>query len=275
MLALRYLNPKRTHLSPITLTSLLGVAVGVMVLIVVLAVMAGFEREVKSRLLGFAPHVELEYKPDGPDEAPVLIHDWREITKLVEKVDEVQEAYAQLRDFTILEMADMFYPVEYRAIDTSNERQMEALEDLIDKEKYDGGTAAMGLDEKAVVAETTAKQFRLRVGDVIMLHSARNLQQLAKAWKITDRELVAVEYAAMFAEIRKDLRTKMTVEETREGFDFEDLKKIYYAIDGLQRENIRPAERLILTGILTVLDSGEKNATEDRRLLPPGSVAKV
>ena len=275
MLALRYLNPKRTHLSPITLTSLLGVAVGVVVLIVVLAVMAGFEREVKSRLLGFAPHVKLEYKPDGPDEAPVLIHDWREITKLVEKVDEVQEAYAQLRDFTILEMADMFYPVEYRAIDTSNERQMEALEDLIDKEKYDGGTAAMGLDEKAVVAETTAKQFRLRVGDVIMLHSARNLQQLAKAWKITDRELVAVEYAAMFAEIRKDLRTKMTVEETREGFDFEDLKKIYYAIDDLQRENIRPAERSILIGILTVLDSGEKNATEDRRLLPPGSVEKV
>ena len=30
-----------------------------MVLIVVLAVMAGFEREVKSRLLGFSPHIEL------------------------------------------------------------------------------------------------------------------------------------------------------------------------------------------------------------------------
>ena len=58
-LALRYLNPKRTYFSLITLVCLLGVAVGVMVLIVVLAVMAGFEREVKSRLLGFSPHIEL------------------------------------------------------------------------------------------------------------------------------------------------------------------------------------------------------------------------
>ena len=186
-----------------------------MVLIVVLAVMAGFEREVKSRLLGFSPHVELQMMGV---EGPELIYEWREITERVEKIEGVEEAYAQLRDFTILEMSDLFYPVEYRAIDTSNERQMASLEGLIMKKKY-GGTADMGLDEKAVVAESTAVQFGIRVGDKILLHSARNLQQMAKAWKITDRPLIAEEFVEEIGQIRQDLRTKMTVEATQEGFD--------------------------------------------------------
>ncbi len=246
-------------------------AVGVLVLIVVLAVMAGFEREVKKRLLGFSPHVELQYLPGGQ---PFLIENWTEITELVEKVDGVEEAYAQLRDFTVLEMEGQFYPVEYRAIDTGNKRQMAALEDLIMKEKY-GGNADLGLDEKAVVAETTAKQFGISVGDTIKLHSPRNLEELARSRDITDRDLVAVEFGEMFAQLRKDLRSKMTVEATQEGFDFPDLEKIYYAIDGVQRENIRPSEREILNGILEILNSGVENEAGNRRLLRPGSVEKV
>lgn len=270
-MALRYLNPKRTHLSPITLTSLLGVAVGVLVLIVVLAVMAGFEREVKKRLLGFSPHVQLQFAPGGQ---PMIIEDWNSVTEAVEQVEGVQEAYAQLRDFTLLEMAGMVYPVEYRAIDTTNPDQMLALESLIMKNKY-GGTAEMGLEEKAVVAETTAKQFGIAVGSRIQLHSARNLQQLADAWKITDRDMVAVEFGEMFGQIRLDLRSKMTVEAGLEGFAFTDLERIYYAIDGVQQENIRPAEREVLIEILTILNSGDPNQGGDRRLLPPGSVDKV
>ena len=43
-LALRYLKPKRTYVSIITLISVIGVALGVTVLIVVIAVMTGFEK---------------------------------------------------------------------------------------------------------------------------------------------------------------------------------------------------------------------------------------
>ena len=244
---------------------------GVMVLIVVLAVMAGFEREVKSRLLGFSPHVELEYVTL---EGTQLIYEWRETKEEVEKIEGVEEAYAQLRDFTILEMSDLFYPVEYRAIDTTNEKQMAALEDLVLKDKY-GGTADMGLDEKAVVAESTAKQFGIRVGDKILLHSARNLQQLAEAWKITDRELVGVEHAEAFAEIRNDLRTKMMVEATQEAFDFPLLSGIYDFLDGIRGERIRDSELDVLNEILIILQEGEKNESGERFLLPAGSVEKV
>jgi lipoprotein-releasing system permease protein len=57
MLALRYLRPKRTFVSVITLIAIVGVTLGVTVLIVVIAVMTGFGEQLRERLLGFVPHV--------------------------------------------------------------------------------------------------------------------------------------------------------------------------------------------------------------------------
>jgi len=57
MLALRYLRPKRTFVSVITLIAVVGVTLGVTVLIVVIAVMTGFGEQLRERLLGFNPHL--------------------------------------------------------------------------------------------------------------------------------------------------------------------------------------------------------------------------
>ncbi len=142
-LALRYLNPLRSHVSAITLISLLGVAVGVMVLIVVLGVMGGFEREIKSRILGFTPHVVLRYVPRGMESGPAP---WREVSKLMEKVDGVEEAYAFIQDNVIVDFNGRQANSSFRAIDTENEKQIAALERLLE-EKY-GGSADMGLSAK-------------------------------------------------------------------------------------------------------------------------------
>ncbi len=56
MLALRYLNPLRNAFSIITLICLLGVSLGVMVLIVVLSVMEGLQRDMADKVLTFTPH---------------------------------------------------------------------------------------------------------------------------------------------------------------------------------------------------------------------------
>lgn len=58
-LSLRYLKSRRrqTFISLITVISMGGVAVGVMVLIVVLAVMSGFETSLKEKLLGINSHI--------------------------------------------------------------------------------------------------------------------------------------------------------------------------------------------------------------------------
>ncbi len=57
----RYLRAKQKHafISLITVLSISGVTVGVMALIVVIAVMAGFEADLKSRILGVESHVVL------------------------------------------------------------------------------------------------------------------------------------------------------------------------------------------------------------------------
>ena len=59
-LALRYLKPKRTYVSIITLISVIGVALGVTVLIVVIAVMTGFEKRLEQINLGFEPHLMVQ-----------------------------------------------------------------------------------------------------------------------------------------------------------------------------------------------------------------------
>ncbi len=50
-LAMRYLKPRRTFVSIITLISILGVTLGIAVMIVVISVMTGFDRDLKAKVL--------------------------------------------------------------------------------------------------------------------------------------------------------------------------------------------------------------------------------
>jgi lipoprotein-releasing system permease protein len=56
-LALRYLRPRRTFVSIITVLSFLGVLIGVCVLIAVLSVMAGFQQTITNNIIGFNAHI--------------------------------------------------------------------------------------------------------------------------------------------------------------------------------------------------------------------------
>src|SRR5712691_5140679 len=63
-LALRYLRPKRTFVSVITLISVIGVTLGVAVLIIVISVMSGFDRQLRDKILGFNAHLKV-FKTDS------------------------------------------------------------------------------------------------------------------------------------------------------------------------------------------------------------------
>jgi len=65
MLALRYLRPKRTYVSVITLISIVGVMLGVSVLIIVISVMSGFDRQLREKIIGFNAHLRIESR-EGP-----------------------------------------------------------------------------------------------------------------------------------------------------------------------------------------------------------------
>lgn len=73
-IAMKHLLKGRRHgfVSLISAISVLGVAVGVMALIVVLAVMSGFDRELKRKIVGVQPHIRLE-KIGGIDNRDAVI----------------------------------------------------------------------------------------------------------------------------------------------------------------------------------------------------------
>ncbi len=73
MLALRYLRPKRTFVSVITLIAVIGVALGVTVLIVVIAVMTGFGEQLRERLLGFHPHLTVHEAGQNLQDYPRIV----------------------------------------------------------------------------------------------------------------------------------------------------------------------------------------------------------
>src|SRR5262245_30503017 len=58
-LALRYLRPRRTFVSVITLISVMGVALGVAVLLIVISVMSGFDKQLRDTVFGFTSHLHV------------------------------------------------------------------------------------------------------------------------------------------------------------------------------------------------------------------------
>jgi len=83
----RYLRASRKEafISLIALISVGGVTVGVMALIVVIAVMTGFEKDLKARILGITSHVVVMRHGQG-------ISDYRSILAKVETVQDVEGA---------------------------------------------------------------------------------------------------------------------------------------------------------------------------------------
>ena len=71
-LALRFLRPRRTFVSIITVLSWLGVVAGVLVLIVVQSVMRGFEDELTRKVIGFQSHLTVTGAGPLRDVGPLL-----------------------------------------------------------------------------------------------------------------------------------------------------------------------------------------------------------
>ena len=93
----RYLRTrqKRAFISLSTVLSIAGVTVGVMALIVVIAVMAGFETDLKSRIMGIRPHVEITRKQGG-------FTDYPQVLSTVKSIAGVETASAYIKTQVVL-----------------------------------------------------------------------------------------------------------------------------------------------------------------------------
>ena len=82
-LGLRYTRAERSNrfISLISLISMVGLTLGVAVLITVLSVMNGFDRELKTRILGMVPQATVS--------SGEIISDWKGLADKIEKDPEV------------------------------------------------------------------------------------------------------------------------------------------------------------------------------------------
>jgi len=112
-IGLRYLKAKRkqTFISIITVISIAGVMVGVMALIVVLAVMSGFEKTLKEKILGTQAHLHLlKATQEGLDQ-------YQEVTKRVEETKGVVSAAPFIISQVMLSSESNVFGVVLKGID--------------------------------------------------------------------------------------------------------------------------------------------------------------
>jgi lipoprotein-releasing system permease protein len=268
MLAWRYLNPRRASLSWISLISLGGVTLGVLVLVVVLAVMAGLEREIKSRLLGFTPHLLLEYAPGIG--GPVAAENWREISDLAEGLETVEAATPYIQDNVVFDFEGFQRPMFFRAVDTQDAGQMAGIEEMLDLENFPDGSADLGLDNRAVVSSIVAKQFRLIPGDVVRLYSTRNFREVMSAYKTTERPPVREEFEQQLGNLRELLADEdwQRSDDGEESVAREKLVPAYEAVMAIYDEQIRTPEKDVVLDMIMLLEAGGWNDEETRRNYP-------
>ncbi len=191
MLAVRYLNPLRTMFSIITLICLGGVALGVMVLIVVLSVMEGLQREMESRVLAFAPHYVVSHD-DGTrrvcldDEQS----DWPALLEAMRSIPGVAAAYPQLESDAFAQSDVGRKTVHFVALEPHNEGQVSGLVPMLREGTFDFGE---GLDQECVVSAPLAQALGLTIGSQLHLTPVGSLDEVAEIYSMIQNPLVTHE----------------------------------------------------------------------------------
>ena len=173
-IALRYLRPKRTFLSVITLISITGVVLGVAVLIVVISVFTGFERQIEAKIIGF--DATMLVNANGPGPAGGFIKDWRELLKTIEKVPGVVAAAPMMEGPVVAEShangQNLRMTPLIRGLEPSLANKVANFESMIVDGKMDleGDTCVIGSD--------LAANLQISVGDTLTLYSPGNINNI-------------------------------------------------------------------------------------------------
>ncbi|MEY2480955.1 MAG: lipoprotein-releasing system permease protein [Verrucomicrobiota bacterium] len=163
-LALRYLKPKRTFVSIITLISVLGVTLGVTVLILVIAVMTGFDRELRQKVIDFDAHILVTTRD--------ILRDWRPLESKIDSTPGVVATAPYIQGPVIVEFQNHRLAPMMRAIDPAQEEKVIPLRKFIKK-----GTLDLE-GESTVLGVELARQLQIDVGDKLTVYSPGNLGEI-------------------------------------------------------------------------------------------------
>jgi len=168
-IGLRYLRAKRKSamISIITFLSMAGVAVGVMALIIVLAVMTGFEEDLKEKILGTNAHIVVLKSGDG-------IADYASLMERLKKIKGVEAATPFIYNQVMISTGRNVSGVVLRGIDPQTDAQVTNLASTIKEGKLsdlDRQSLRRNRKEPAlpglIVGKELAKNLGLFLGDPV------------------------------------------------------------------------------------------------------------
>jgi len=169
----RYLRAKQKQafISLITILSIAGVAVGVMALIVVIAVMSGFESDLKTRILSGQAHVIL-MRYGGP------FAEYRSIIDKLGSIEGVEAATPFVYTQVMLRSSSGVSGAVLRGIDPGSAgRVIKTLDRMhLKKEPVEkGGALADGRSPGIILGKELAKNLGVMEGDPVYLISPRGM----------------------------------------------------------------------------------------------------
>ena len=169
----RYLRAKQkeTFISLITMLSIAGVTVGVMALIVVIAVMAGFESDLKNRILGIESHVVI-MRHGSP------FSDYHKILGQVVNTNGVEAATPFIYTQIMLRSSSGVSGAVLRGVDPESAgsviKVLESSALLNIKEMYRGKDTT-GSVPGVILGKELARNLGLGMGDAVYLISSRGM----------------------------------------------------------------------------------------------------
>lgn len=161
-IGLRYTRAKRRNqfISFISAFSLIGMALGVMALIVVLSVMNGFDREMKGRILSVIPHGFIDQQPS--------VKDWRVLAERVDKEPGVLASAPYIQSSAMVTYAGGVEAIELHGIDPAVEEKVS----VVDQHMIVGDMARLEPGEYGIVmGRILASRLLLAPGDKIRVTS--------------------------------------------------------------------------------------------------------
>lgn len=170
LLARRYLRPKRTFVSVITLISIIGVMLGVAVLIIVLSVMSGFDKELRDKILGFKGHLKVtHYRSNMRDQAEAM--------KTISANPRVKAVAPYILDQVLVETQptdgeSSFFSQYLRGADPKLEEKVSVLKNSVTNGAFDlrGNRILVGVG--------LAGSLSLSPGDPLSIYSRRDLRKM-------------------------------------------------------------------------------------------------
>lgn len=166
-LAGRYLVPRRSAVSLITITSILGVTLGVTVLMVVLAVMTGFTDLMKTKLVETQAHYQIRH-------VRYAVNDPQWIVEAVKQAG--GRAAPVIQSSILVQYGKNRLDTRVMMFGASGEDLKKYLE--LDKKLQQG---KLYLDRRhIVISSDMASRWDVKVGDKLLFHSAQKLTDLVE-----------------------------------------------------------------------------------------------